>query len=282
MLKQDPVRHDQLCFSILIISATLASCNRATERAHNDPLPAQPPAQVSSPAPLPVRGTAEPAEIATLPVEADAPRANTPQLTTAYVRSGSEPVSSAEETALVPASAAVARPVNVQGPVIPAGTPLRVRLEQTIDTKVNRPGDRFVASLADPVYRNGNVLIPRGTRFQGHLTEAKRSGRLKGRAVLGMELDSMTFNGATYDVSTGADTRVSGRHRKRNLIAIGGGSGLGALVGGLAAGPVGLLAGAGAGAGAGTAGAFLTGKKDVRLPVETPLTFRLRRSIALR
>jgi hypothetical protein len=154
-------------------------------------------------------------------------------------------------------------------------------MEQTIDSKRNRPGDRFEASLISPIKVNGNVLVPRGTRFEGHVTEAKPSGRFKGRAELGVELDSFHLNGAVYRVATAADTRVSGRHRKRNWILMGGGAGAGAGIGAVAGGGPGALIGAGAGAGAGAVGAFFTGRKNVSLPVETPLTFRLRRDVAL-
>jgi hypothetical protein len=166
--------------------------------------------------------------------------------------------------------------------VIPAGTPVRVRMEQTIGTGRNRPGDRFEASLISPIVVGGNIIVPKGTLFEGHVSEARPSGRLKGRAVLGVELDSFSLNGVRYRVVTAADSRVSGRHRKRNLILIGGGSGLGATLGAIAGGPAGALIGAGAGAGAGTAGAFFTGRKNVSLPVETALTFRLRRSVEIR
>ena len=64
-------------------------------------------------------------------------------------------------------------------------------------------------------------------------------------------------------------------HKKRNLALIGGGSGGGALIGALAGGGTGALIGAGAGAAAGAAGAYATGKKDIYLPAETLLTFRL-------
>jgi hypothetical protein len=164
---------------------------------------------------------------------------------------------------------------------IPAGTPIQVRLEQTIDTKRNRSGDRFEATLISPIRVNGNLLVPRSTTFEGHVTEAKSSGRFKGRAELGVELDSFRLNGVVYQVVTAPDTRVSGRHRKRNWILMGGGSGLGAALGAVAGGGAGALIGAGAGAGAGAVGAFFTGRKNVSLPVETPLTFRLRTNVAL-
>ncbi len=173
-------------------------------------------------------------------------------------------------------------PVQPAAIVIPAGTAIRVRLDQTIDTKRNRPGDRFEATLVSPVAVNGQLVIPGGTTFVGHVAEAKPSGRFKGRAVLGVELDSFRLNGVVHRVVTGSDTRVSGRHRRRNWILMAGGSGLGATLGAVAGGGAGeTLIGAGAGAGAGAVGAFFTGRKNVSLPVETPLTFRLRADVAL-
>ena len=162
---------------------------------------------------------------------------------------------------------------------IPAGTALRVRLEQTIGTRLNRPGDRFDATLVEPVVVGGRTLIPAGTAFHGHVMESKKSGRFKGRAVLGVELDSFHMNGRRYSVLTAADFRESGRHKKRNWVMIGGGTGLGTALGAVAGGPAGALIGAGAGAAVGTTGAYLTGKKNISLPAETALTFRLRRDV---
>lgn len=172
---------------------------------------------------------------------------------------------------------AAPRPVEV----IPQGTALRVRMDESIDTRRNRPGYVFHASLADPLVRNGETLLPRGTRFTGHVMESKPSGRLKGRAVLTVALDSFRLNGTQYRVYTGGATRVSGRHKKRNLVLIGGGAGTGASIGAIAGGGFGALVGAAAGGVAGTATAVITGKKNVALPAETLVTFPLRSSVRL-
>lgn len=172
-------------------------------------------------------------------------------------------------------------PAPQSPPVIPQGTVLRVRIDQTIDTRRNRPGNRFQATLAEPVVHNGATLLPKGTRFTGHVRESKPSGRLKGRAVLSLALDSFRVNGREYYVDTGSSTRVSGRHRKRNLILIGGGAGAGAGIGAIAGGGFGALVGAAAGGVAGTATAVITGKKNVNVPAETMLAFPLRSSVRL-
>ena len=163
----------------------------------------------------------------------------------------------------------------------PAGTLLRVRLNQSIDTATEHSGDSFTATLDAPVIVKEKVIIPKGTTFRGRVTSAKGSGRLRGRAVLSMKLESFEMHHQNYPVVTSTDTRVSGSHKKRNLTLIGGGSGVGALIGGLAGGGKGALIGAGAGAAAGTTGAALTGKKDIHIPAETVMTFSLKSAVRL-
>lgn len=164
---------------------------------------------------------------------------------------------------------------------LPEGTVLRVRLAQSLDTKTNHAGERFRATLDAPIIVDNKVVIPKGANFSGRIDESKNSGRFKGRAMMNLSLDSFEVNGKIYQITTSHVDRVSGRHRKRNLIAIGGGAGAGAGIGALAGGPAGALIGAGAGAGAGTIGAVITGKKNVHIPVETVLSFRLREPVPL-
>jgi hypothetical protein len=95
-------------------------------------------------------------------------------------------------------------------------------------------------------------------------------------------LRSFRLHGVTYAVATHSDSRVSGSHKKRNLALIGGGTATGAGIGAIAGGGAGALIGAGAGAAAGATTEFITGKKNVRLPVETEMVFRLRAPLQLR
>jgi hypothetical protein len=164
---------------------------------------------------------------------------------------------------------------------IPAGTKLRIRTNQALDTARNRTGDSFSAMLVEPVKMQDEVLLPEGTPFQGHISAAKSSGRLKGRGYLTVTLDSFELNGQTYKVATQSQSRATSSHKKRNWVTIGGGSGFGMLVGALAAGGKGALIGGGVGAAAGVAGAALTGKKDVRLPAEAVLAFSLKEPVRI-
>jgi hypothetical protein len=180
--------------------------------------------------------------------------------------------------AFLPPESAASQPAVI----LPAGTRIRVRLGQGLDSKHSRPGERFVAYLDNPVIVGGRLIVPKGTAFEGHVMEAKSSGRLKGRAYLGVKLDSFHLHGHNYVIATAADVRSSTSHKKRNVAIIGGGAGTGATIGAVAGGGVGAVVGAGAGAAAGTTTAFITGKKNVKLPVETPLVFSLRGAIAVR
>jgi hypothetical protein len=164
---------------------------------------------------------------------------------------------------------------------IAAGTPISVVLDQSLSSAENRPGDRFQASVFEPVVVDGKTIIPKNARVEGRIVDARAGGHLHGVARLELALESVEVGGKSYPIATSETTRVGHNHNKRNLVLIGGGSGVGALIGGLAGGGTGALIGAGAGAGAGTVGAAFTGKKNIRVPAETRMTFRLRQSVTI-
>jgi hypothetical protein len=102
---------------------------------------------------------------------------------------------------------------------IPPGTLLRVRIDRTVSTKHDCAGERFTATLNAPVIVDGREAVPRRTLFAGHLTNAAHSGRLKGRAVIGLTFDSFTLD-KTYQIDTGSNGRQVARlqyRRARNF-----------------------------------------------------------------
>ncbi|MGC9291576.1 MAG: BON domain-containing protein [Acidobacteriaceae bacterium] len=177
-----------------------------------------------------------------------------------------------------PASA----PAAPQVTTIPAGTRIRVQLAQTLSTKESQTGDQFSGTLADPVVVNGQTVIRAGAQASGTVTEAKSQGRFKGQAILAVRLDSVRADGHTYPVQTSQVERFEQGKGKRTAYMTGGGAGLGALIGGLAGGGKGALIGGLLGAGAGGTGSAFTGNKDLVLPAESILTFRLENDVTLR
>lgn len=159
---------------------------------------------------------------------------------------------------------------------VAAGTLLEARLDQALSTVRNRAGDGFTATLEAPVNVEGREVLPAGARVHGHVTDSYPSGRLKGRAALGITLDSVEVRGTPVAIITSLDTKTSAAHKKRNIELIGGGAGVGALIGALAGGGKGAGIGAAVGGAAGTGGAAATGVEQVEIPAETTFTFRLK------
>ncbi|HYX70957.1 MAG TPA: hypothetical protein VE825_17610 [Terriglobales bacterium] len=171
-----------------------------------------------------------------------------------------------------------ARPEAV---VVPQGTPLVVKLDQSVSTKYSRSGETFEATVISPVVVDNQVVVPSGTPVEGRVVYAHPSGRLRGRANLELTLDAMRLDQDTYELRTNTVGRVSGSHKVRNIAWIGGGGGAGALIGALAAGGKGALIGGPVGAGAGLGIAALTGRKHASVPAESAVTFRLREPLSL-
>ncbi len=163
-------------------------------------------------------------------------------------------------------------PVSIQ---IPAGTELAIRIDQRISVKTSRAGDHFNGNVVEPIVSNGSVVIPRGTEVAGRVDEAHRRGHFKGRSFLELRLTSMTLGGYEYPIDTRDNVQTKRGKGRRSAAIIGGMTGAGMLIGGLATGGVGLAIGAAAGAGTGTAIAGLTGNSDINIPAESVVHFRL-------
>jgi hypothetical protein len=175
-------------------------------------------------------------------------------------------------------SAAPSAPAAPPPPAVvelPVGTRLRVRLDEDLGSKISQPGDSFRATIADDVLVNGTAIIAQGARADGTVVDAKPLGRFKGGARLELKLERVHSRWGSYPVETSSIDRAEKGKGKRTAGFIGGGAGFGALIGGLAGGGKGAAIGALAGGGAGTAGTAFTGNKQIVLPAETLLTFRL-------
>jgi hypothetical protein len=165
--------------------------------------------------------------------------------------------------------------------VLPRGTRLEVRLNQTINVKHVETGDHFTGTLAQPVVEGNTVAVPSGSPATGEILLAHKRGRFKGKSVLALTLTRLEVNGETYRIDTSSLARTKKGKGKRSAAFIGGGAGMGMLIGGLATGGVGLLVGGLAGGGAGALGAAFTGNGDLSIPAESVVTFRLQDALTL-
>jgi hypothetical protein len=182
-------------------------------------------------------------------------------------------------TAAQPGQPAPVRPADIH---IPAGTELVIRINQRISVKTTPAGARFDGEVAEPwTDSNGRVVLPKGTPVAGVVDASHKRGHFKGASILELRLTSLTLNGTQYPLET-HDLRETKKGKgKRSTAMIGGGAGLGMLIGGVASGGTGLLIGGLAGGGAGTAAAGLTGNRDLDIPAESIVRFKLADDLTL-
>jgi hypothetical protein len=164
---------------------------------------------------------------------------------------------------------------------IPAGTLISVRMIDSIDSTRNLPGDRFQASLAEPLILGGDLIVEKDALVYGQLTEAKESGTFSGRSKLRLELTGIVVNGKLVPVTTG-EYEVTGKSRgastaKRTV----GGAALGAIIGAAVDGGQGAAIGAGVGAGAGATSEIITNGDKVKVPTETLIDFTLQQDLLI-
>ena len=158
--------------------------------------------------------------------------------------------------------------------MIPAGTNVVFRVSSTLSSKTSQDGQVFTGTLANGIASHGKVVIPAGSSVTGTVSEAKSAGKFKGEAILAIRLTSVNVRGVPRNITTDEYVVTQKGKGKRSAVVIGGGTGAGALIGGLAGGGKGALIGGLVGAGAGTEGAAFTGNKELTIPAESAVTVR--------
>ena len=163
---------------------------------------------------------------------------------------------------------------------IPAGTWITVRIDEPLSSDHNQPGDSFSATLVQPIVAEGRILARRGQVIQGRVAETAKAGRASGTSHLGIELTELALvDGQQIPVRTQLIQRSGDTSVGRDVGAVAATTGVGAAIGGAAAGGFGAGMGAIAGAGAATIGVLTTrGRATVVYP-ETQLTFRLEQPV---
>ena len=267
--------------ALLLALALAAGCKKSTPPNNNEAAtaasPTQPaPTQPASSSQTPESSAASAAAPAT--PSGSGQSASTPVAPAASSPAPAPPVSSQQAANTPPQPA----PEPAPSPEVPAGTVLSIRMNQGINVKHAQAGETFSGIIVSPVRVDGNTVIPSGSTAEGVVVRAHKRGHFKGSSILQLTLTGLNVNGQHYRIDTSSLTRTKKGKGKRTAAFIGGGSGLGMLIGGVATGGVGLLVGGLAGAGAGTAGAAFTGNRDVNIPAESVVSFRLAEPIQLR
>jgi len=180
-------------------------------------------------------------------------------------------------------------------PPVPAGTALMVKLETTLATFSNRPGDPFRGTLSQPVTVSGRILIPAGAVVEGRVTKVSEPRRISGKPSITILPEAVIFpNGERYfldatlvdtNLGRGSDVDTEGRfkgsgHDSHDTVETGAGTAGGMLIGGLAGGPVGVVVG-GAVAATATTAHWLVKHRSAILPAGTQLTLELNRPLTV-
>jgi hypothetical protein len=174
---------------------------------------------------------------------------------------------------------------------LPPGTAIRMKMSNTITTD-NRRGDRFSGAVTEAVSYQGRVIIPVGSTVRGEVLRTNSPRRIRGKPMIDLHPASVTLpSGESYlisatvvdtgnpkalDVNEEGQIRGPGHPSRHDLVIGGIGTGFGAGVGALAAGPEGALIGAGVGATASTV-RWLMNHNDLMIPAGTELILELNR-----
>lgn len=191
------------------------------------------------------------------------------------------------------ASLVLTRPKQVAAPakatdnakVIPEGTPISIRADETIDSARSAPGQLYSAMVSQDVLDSaGTVAIRAGTPAKLLVRDITGGGATHSPELV-LDLFSISDGGKEYRVVT-SDVDVSNRQgvgaNRRTAEYAAGGSGLGALLGAIVGGGKGAAIGAGAGGAGGLLTQIFTRGKAIKVPAESVMTFRLDRTLVLR
>src|SRR5258708_6162668 len=134
------------------------------------------------------------------------------------------------------------------------GTAMNAALSQPVDAKKNKPGDQVTAKTTEATKSEGKVVIPKGSKLVGHVTECKQRGKEEKESAVGMVFDKAILkNGeevplnVTLRAIAAGQTAATSSGGGADLSAGGGAMGAGRADGGGALGGVRSPAGAATG-----------------------------------
>ena len=164
---------------------------------------------------------------------------------------------------------------------VPEGATFALVLETAMSSATSRSGDLIVARLADDVKFGEKVVVPSGSEVRGRVTAAVPSGRVKTRARLAFDFDTLVLDGKEHPIGTGAVDITARDTHKKDAATIGIGAGAGAIIGAIAKGGKGAAIGTLIGGAAGTGVVLTNTGKEVELGTGSRVTVRLTRETRL-
>jgi hypothetical protein len=176
-------------------------------------------------------------------------------------------------------------PVSTEVIILPIGTELSVRTDENIDSSHSYPGQLYRASITNSVLDSaGKVAIPAGAPARLLVRNIKTGGAVHSLELV-LDLYSVAIGPKQFRVATSNVNETNGQgvgKNRRTAEFLGGGAAVGALLGGIFGGGRGAGIGALAGGGGGTLTQVFTRGKQVKVPAESVLQFRLERTMVLR
>ena len=164
---------------------------------------------------------------------------------------------------------------------VPAGTPLKLTVQSAVSSETSKIEDAVDAKLADAVMVDGIEVLPAGSAVRGTVASVESSGKVKGRASLGLLFSSITAYSERHAISARWAAEAEST-KKSDAKKIGIGAGAGAIIGGIIGGGKGAATGAAVGGGAGTAMVLTSEGKPVALADGAEITVRLANPIDVR
>ena len=165
---------------------------------------------------------------------------------------------------------------------VPDNTVLDVTLDTALASNTSQIEQRVNGTLASPVVVDGVTVIPSGAKLIGHVTGARESGKVKGRAELGFRFTRLRAGSVTYDIDTKPQYYVAESTKKDDAVKIGAGAAAGAVVGAITGGRKGAAIGSAIGAGGGTAVVLATDGKEIQLAPGRKLKVSLTNPLTIR
>jgi hypothetical protein len=165
---------------------------------------------------------------------------------------------------------------------IPAGTTISLQLGSVVSSTASNVEDAVDATVRRAVVVDGVTVIPAGAAVTGHVTEVERSGKVKGRARVGVRFNAVRVAGTRYTIHTGSIAREAPGTKKTDAARVGIGAGAGAVVGAIAGGKKGAAIGTAVGAAGGTGVVLATRGEEVSMGRGSTLTARLSEAVTVR